>query len=340
MPQDSQGHRGKGLRCALAGHPCWVKVALVLLMILLTQWAWSSPNNDAEMDDLLPQLSNWGRWGAEDQLGTLNYLTNERARAAAALIRTGQTISLARNVPMIPANLRSGKYSLLKYTDPPPEESGCIDNIAMVYHGFTVTHIDALCHFFTPLGAQGMYNGFSLDQVTPTGADRLGVEVMGQRGIVGRGVLLDIAALKGGPLKVGSAILPEDLEAAEQAEGVTVGEGDILIVRNGAGAANRYQLATGLHPSCLLWMQQRRIALLCGDSDNDVHPALPGFFRWSSPIHMVALPYMGLPLLDQAELEELSQACKLQQRYTFFVTVAPWRLKGTTGSPVNPLVVF
>jgi hypothetical protein len=86
---------------------------------------------------------------------------------------------------------------------------------------------------------------------SPTRAEKLGVEVMGRKGIVGRGVLLDIAALKGGPLAVGSVIMPGDLEAAEAAQGVTLGEGDILFVRNGAGTANTYARGTGLHAACL-----------------------------------------------------------------------------------------
>lgn len=313
---------------------------LFLLFLLLLGSALAHPSNDAELERLLPQLSNWGRWGREDQLGTLNYLSEARTRAAAGLIRSGKTVALARPVAMIASNLRNGHYTMLKYTDPHPEESGCIDNIGMVYHGFTITHLDALCHFFTPLGREGMYNGFSLDHITPQGATRLGIEVMGERGITGRGVLLDLAALHGGPLPLGTAILPADLEAAERAQGVRVEEGDILLVRNGAGPANRYALATGLHPACLLWMQERKIAMLCGDSDNDVHPALPGFFQWSSPIHMVALPYMGLPLLDQVELDRLAQVCAQEERWEFFVSIAPWRLIGTTASPVNPLAIF
>lgn len=236
----------------------------------------------------------------------------------------------------------------------------------MIYHGFSITHVDALCHIFTPSGKNGMYNGFSTDHVTTQGANRLGIEVMAEKGIVGRGVLLDIPwvrgeqsklggsdvseksetlsgrspALSGGPLKLGTAIMPADLEAAEEAAGVRVGAGDIVLIRNGAGSANTYRLASGLHPSCLLWLQQRQVAMLGGDSDNDVHPPLPGFSRWSEAVHMIGIPYMGLALLDHAELDALSQACQEERRWEFFLTVAPWRLKGTTASPVNPLAIF
>ena len=210
----------------------------------------------------------------------------------------------------------------------------------MIYHGFAVTHLDALCHIFTPEGKNGMYNGFPISDVTAEGASRLGIENAGRHGIAGRGVLLDVAALKGGPLAPGSVITPDDLECAERAAAVTAGEGDILFIRNGAGAANTYELGTGLHADCLAWLRERRIAVVSSDSDSDVHPPLPGFQRWSEPIHMIAIPYMGLPILDNTDLEEISRVCSAERRWEFFVTATPWRFRGATSSPVNPLAIF
>jgi hypothetical protein len=300
-----------------------------------------SIENDEDLDRLLPALSNWGRWGPDDQLGTLNYITPAMRLAASKLIRTGQVIPLAREMPVAKAEgVRRQTYEMIRYTDAPPEEAGCFDFIGMVYHGFTVTHIDALCHIFTPEGKQGMYNGFPISAVTPQGAEKLGIEVMGAAGIVGRGVLLDIAALKGGALAPGSAILPADLDAAARAQQVTVGEGDILFVRNGAGPRNVLALGTGLHASCLPWLRERRVAVLSSDSDSDIHPAPRGFRRWTEAMHMVALPYLGLPLLDNTELEALSAQCARENRWEFFGSVAPWRFKGATSSPVNPLAMF
>jgi hypothetical protein len=183
--------------------------------------------SDDDIDRILPSLTNWGRWGPEDQLGTLNFITPEMRLAAVRSIRTARVVSLAGERPVAdPTGQRKFRYEMFRYLDPQPEESGCIDEIGMIYHGFNVTHLDALCHLFTPEGRQGMYNGFPLDAVTEKGAEKLGVEVMGRMGIVGRGVLLDIAALKGSPLPVGSAIMAADLQAAEAAEGLTVGPGD------------------------------------------------------------------------------------------------------------------
>ncbi|MGA7901547.1 MAG: hypothetical protein WCA06_02825 [Terrimicrobiaceae bacterium] len=111
-------------------------------------------------------------------------------------------------------------------------------------------------------------------------------------------------------------------------------------VRNGAGTANTYARGTGLHGACLPWLHERRVALLSSDPDSDVHPPLPEFKRWSEPIHMIAIPYMGMPLLCIAGLDEISAACAEEGRWHFFLNIAPWRFKGATSSPVNPLAIF
>ena len=299
-----------------------------------------SIGGDGALEAMLPGLSNWGRWGAADQLGTMNFMTAKTRLAAAALIRTGRVVPLGREISPATPNLRNFYYKMHRYLDAPPEEAGCIDEIGMTCHGFAITHVDALCHLFTPEGKQGMYNGYPVEDVTPGGALRLGIEHMGAAGIVGRGVLLDIAEVRGGILEPGSTIRPEDLDAAERLHGVRAGEGDVLFVRNGAGARNTYKLGTGLHAACLPWLRERKVAVLSSDSDSDVHPPLPGFAKWTEPVHMVAIPYMGMALLDQTELDGLAVACAEEQRWTFFVTAGPWRFKGATGSEINPLAMF
>ena len=296
---------------------------------------------DDDIDRILPAISNWGRWGPEDQLGTLNFITTEMRLEAIRSVRSGRVVSLARERPVADDfGIRKATYRNMHYTDPQPDEAGTIDEIGMIYHGYVVTHLDALCHLYTPEGRDGMYNGYPVSLVTDQGAGKLGVEVMGVHGIVGRGVLLDIAALKGGPLPLGSTISAADLEAAEARQGVRVGEGDILFVRNGQGARNSYALSTGLHPECLPWLHARRVAVLSHDGDGDVHPARPGFRLWSEPVHMIAIPYLGMPLICAADLEALSDACAEEGRWEFFLSVAPWRFKGATSSPVNPLAMF
>jgi kynurenine formamidase len=296
--------------------------------------------NDDDLERALPSLSNWGRWGPDDQLGTLNFITARTRLAAAALIRTGRVVPLGREMSTTSPGLRNFSYRMQRYDDPLPEEAGSLDTIGMTCHGFAVTHVDALCHIFTPAAKHGMYNGYPIEYVTPDGARRLGIEHVGAVGIVGRGVLLDVAEVKGGPLPLGTAIMPEDLEAAERLHRVRVGEGDILFIRNGAGARNTYKQGTGLHAACLPWLRERRVAVLSSDSDSDAHPPIPGFARWTEPVHMVGIPYLGLTLLDQAELDGLAAACAAERRWSFFVTAAPWRFKGATGSAVNPLAMF
>ncbi|MBK4735465.1 cyclase family protein [Noviherbaspirillum pedocola] len=296
---------------------------------------------DIEIESLLPKISNWGKWGPKDQLGTLNYITPALRLAAMALVKRGEVVPLAREVPVAKAEgVRRQAYEMKRYVDRLPAESGSMDYIGMSVHGLALTHVDALCHFFTPGGKQGMYNGLPIDAVTLRGAEKLGVEVMGATGIVGRGVLLDIAAQKGRALPLGSAILPADLEAAEKAQGVQVGEGDILFIRSGAGTRNSVQHSTGLHASCLPWLHERRVAALSADGDNEARPSPAGYTRWVEPIHMVAIPYLGMPLIDNAELEALAARCAREKRWAFLVSIAPWRMKGATASPVNPLAMF
>jgi kynurenine formamidase len=286
---------------------------------------------DDDIDRLLPQITNWGRWGKQDQLGTVNYITARQRLKAIASVKKGRTVSLAREISVTKTfGIRRGTYEMMR------DEDGSRDYIGMIFHGFALTHIDALCHAFA--GRSQMYNGFSIEEVTPDGATKLGVERMAAKGISGRGVLLDIATLKREILSPGTPILPKDLEQAEEAQHVTVEEGDLLLVRTGAGPRNTEEQRTGLHPQCLPWLHERKVAVLGSDGDNDVHPS--EFRRWASAMHSVAIPYMGLPLLDNAELDGLSQVCQEEGRWEFFLIIAPWRFLGTTSSPVNPIAFF
>jgi kynurenine formamidase len=288
--------------------------------------------SDGDVDRLLKRLTNWGRWGDADQRGTLNHLTPERVRAAAGLVREGVSVSLARPVVLAGhPGIRRAEYEMLK------DESGSRDYLGAIWHGFAQTHLDALCHGFA--NPREMYNGIPTRFVEPTGCRRLGIDVAAERGIVGRGVLLDVAELKGAPLEPGTAILPQDLEEAARRQGVEIRSGDVLAVRTGAGARNTREGRAGLHPDGLFWLQEREIALLMSDGDSDVAP-MPGLERWASPLHSVGIPYLGLSLIDNAELDELSHTCRKLRRWEFLVVVAPWRLQGATSAPVNPMAIF
>lgn len=281
---------------------------------------------------MLPQLSNWGRWGAGDQLGTLNYITPDAVRDATRLVTVGKAVSLARSVRLLGnEGIRRAQYEMMK------DESGSRDFLGAVWHGFTQTHLDALCHGFASPDA--MYNGISTREVTETGCNKLDIGVIAAKGVTGRGVLLDLAALRGGALQPGTAIFVKDLEDAMRRQGIAIRPGDVLIVRTGAGSRNTREQRAGLHPECLPWIKKQQIALLMSDGDNDVAP-LPGFERWASAIHSVGIPYLGLPLVDNADLEELAQTCAALGRWEFLVVIAPWRMTGATSSPVNPIAMF
>jgi kynurenine formamidase len=287
--------------------------------------------SDADIDQLLPRITNWGRWGKDDQLGTLNFLQASHRLSAVRAVQSGRMVSLARQTSLTRTDgVRDGRHEVLR------ADGAARDVVGFMPHGFALTHLDALCH--ASANPERMYNGFPTTAITPSGVERLDVNVMGE-GVCGRGVLLDIGRLKGAALEPGTPIHVSDLERAETMAGLRVAEGDVLLVRTGAGSRNTRERRAGLHPECLLWLHERRIAMLGGDGDNDVHPA-GGFERWASAMHSVAIPYLGLPLLDNLELESLGRTCEEAKRWTFLFTVAPWRLVGTTASPVNPLAMF
>jgi kynurenine formamidase len=284
---------------------------------------------DADMDRLLPALSNWGRWGEDDRFGTLNFITPAKRQAAARQVQRGQSVSLARTTSL--ADIDRGVFEM------DIREGGALDYIGMRYHGYAMTHLDALGHVFAD--EVHLYNGLPRTLVTEAGVKELGVELLGQNGVVGRGVLLDIAGLQGGPLQPGTAIFPAGLDAAATAQGVQIESGDILLVRTGAGRDNTWEQRAGLHPECLPWLHDREIAMLGCDGDSDVWP-LPGFEKRVRVMHSIGIPYLGMPLIDNAELDALSAACRLERRWSFLLTVAPLRLAGLTGSPVNPIALF
>ena len=223
----------------------WRPIALlVALLAIWFFWQRSSQVPDmsakgsrsltkADIDRWMEELSNWGRWGDSDELGALNFITPEKRKQAAALVREGVSVSLARDIekeesvdnpyPVEHAMLLTGK------------SPGMFSNDAyrMQYHGWAHTHMDSLCHMF--YGGK-MFNGFSRMEVTDGGANKLGIETV-KDGVFSRGILMDIPALKGVDyLEPGEAIYPEDLDAWEKKAGVKVGRGDVVLVRTGRWA--------------------------------------------------------------------------------------------------------
>ena len=304
-----------------------------------------------EVAAIAEQVSNWGRWGPEDERGTLNLLTPAHVVAAARLIEEGVTVPCARPVPVRPAadNPLPARHFMITAGDDARIEAN-LDNfesvadwLGMNLHGLPNSHLDALSHVF--LNGR-MYNGYEAALVRSDGAGRCSI-MFAADGIVGRGVLLDIPAVRGAPyLEPGDRIGVDDLAAAEEAEGVQVQEGDIVLVVTGRDARraavgpwwHRTDGIAGLGVDCIPWLHEREVAVLGCDAISDVLPTyIPG---WPQPIHVLALVQMGLPMLDNLRLDRLVAACRERRRWAFHFAVAPLHLERGTGCPVNPLATF
>jgi kynurenine formamidase len=297
----------------------------------------------ADIDRLMKELSNWGRWGKDDQLGALNLITPAKRREAAALVTEGVAISLAResNKDTEPDNPNPYHHTM-NLTGADGRGQWSVDTFSVLFHGYQHTHIDALCHIFY----QGkMYNGFSQQEVTAGGAAKLAITNLRQ-GIFTRGVLMDIAALKGVKFLEGAtAIYPEDLEAWEKRAGIKVGPGDAVFINTGRwarraarGPWEAEKGTAGLHASCARWLKERDVALLGSDAASDVLPS--GIEGVSHPVHLLTLNAMGVHIFDNCDLEELSAAAAERKRWTFLLTAAPLPIAGATGSPLNPIATF
>lgn len=306
---------------------------------------------DAEyLEQTFEAVKNWGRWGDDDERGALNLVTGKKRAAAAALVRDGTTVSCAQEFPTRPApdNPHPALHMMVVAGDactvaevPGLETTG--DFIGVAFHGMAVSHIDALCHVFVK---ERMYNGFPASDVKSTGARRNSI-MAAKDGIASRGVLLDIPRLRGVEwLELGTAVEPAELEAAEAAQGVHVEEGDVLLVATGRDARGRsrgrwspLEGMAGLHATCIPWLHERGVAVLGSDGISDTIPG-PGVVGWPMPLHQCCLVAMGVHLLDNLRLDRLSAACAERQRWEFFLGIAPLRVVGGTGSPVNPIAVF
>jgi kynurenine formamidase len=302
-----------------------------------------SARTKEELGALFEDVKNWGRWGDADELGTLNFMTADKTRAAAALVETGRMISLALPLAVTPDldNPRPVAHHMVYAGD--SGRLACTDYLGMECHGRAITHIDALCHVFF----EGkMYNGHSTDRVTSQGAM---VNAIGSiaSGIATRGILLDVPRALDEPwLEPGFAVLPEHLAKAERDAGLSVSEGDAVLIRTGrfrrkreVGSWNPDKIGlAGLDAACMRWFHERRISLLGSDCTSDVLPrTIEGNY---APIHQLALAAMGLPLLDNLDLESLGDECTAGKRWAFLLMVAPLVIPNGTGSPVNPIAIF
>jgi kynurenine formamidase len=301
----------------------------------------------AEFAELFRSLSSWGRWGERDRRGALNYLEPDRVVAASRLVQEGTTVTLS--LPMNTKAAEDNPEPAVHYmTTTPDLEAGpgelrfAKDFVGADYHNDGHTHIDAFCHVIYD---GSLYNGAPATAVTGEGAMDDSIEVLAN-GLVARGVLLDIPRVRGLPwLDPGQHVFRNDLEAAELEQGVTVAEGDALLVRTGhtrrlveLGPWDTASAKSGLHPTAMPFMAERGVAVLGGDGNSDTAPSSTDGVDF--PIHVLALNAMGVHLLDYLQLEDLLASCERTGRWEFLFVAAPLRITGGTGSPLNPLAVF
>ena len=300
----------------------------------------------AEVERWKQELTNWGRWGADDERGTLNLITPEKRRQAAALVREGISVSLAHD-----AETEATIDGPRPYQVTPLGITA--DEIRVSYHGFIHTHLDFLNHNF--IGDGVTYNDYRPDpaEVAAQGGHSRNTVHNAKSGIVTRGVLIDMARFRGVPyLEPGRPITVEDIEVWEAATGVTVSSGDAVVIRTGrwarraeVGPWDVANAAAGLHASVIPWLKERDIALLGGEAAQDMAPAdadpavmVPEDLG-PRPLHRFALIYLGMPLFDNLDLEAVSEVAASLGRYEFLLTAAPLPTRGT-GSPINPIATF
>ncbi len=318
------------------------KIAVAVCLLAASALSSAQPNHKmtkADFDRSMTELSNWGRWGKDDQLGTLNLITAAKRRQAVALVKEGYPVSLAHDVLKDKAADNGNPFV---QTMLPPNGDYIMDQYSVSYHGYAHTHMDALGHD----SYQGKaYNGFSSSEALKAGAAKPSI-LSARTGIMTRGILMDIATLKGVDyLQPGTAIYPEDLDAWEKQAGVKVSAGDVIFIRTGRwalraakGPWNVGQSSAGLHASCAKWLHDRGVAVLGSDAASDVMPSqVEGV---TQPIHQVVLVALGIHIFDNCDLEDLSKEAAKRKRWEFLLTAAPIAVAGGTGSPLNPIATF
>jgi hypothetical protein len=298
------------------------------------------------LDEWAKELSNWGRWGPDDQRGTLNLITPEKTRQATKLVVEGITVSL-QHVPFKMSGSDTGafgeNYHRMVRIDPKTGEvRGAIDWIGLSLHDGLNSHLDALCHY---AGRDGrIYNGYP-QNLTAAGCQDLAADKMGPA-YVTRGVLVDMPLMKGVEwLEPSTPLYVEDLEAWEKFAGITIGSGDALMIRGGRWAKRDAEGpwaygsgGAGLHASVMPWLRARDVAIIISDAVNDVQPS--GVEGIGRPVHTLTQVNLGLPIVDNAYLEDAAEVAQRLQRWEFMFNLHIMAIQGGTASPFNANATF
>ena len=301
--------------------------------------------NEADLHRAMKELSNWGRWGNDDELGAANLVTPAKRKQALALAKEGVPISLAHDVAQEKA---SDAPNVLERTLGNVTPTGTTDRYQYTgtYHGVIHSHLDAVdCHIMVE--GKG-YNGRSMDDIKAAGGcPKADINAL-KDGVVTRAILFDATRLPGkataqGWLDPGTAIHREDLEALEKSEHVKVSAGDVILLdpgrwkrRAALGPAMGY---AGYHADVAYFIKERGVSFIGSDGPNDVQPTgLPPSV--GIPLHQLALVAMGVSIFDNLDFERAVEQAKRLNRYEFLFTAAPLRIEKGTGSPLNPLAIF
>lgn len=305
------------------------------------------PRNQAELDEMFKQVSNWGRWGKDDRRGTLNLVTDAKRKQAARLVKTGIAVSLSNNYPAEKAADNPNPFESL--------EGGT--RFAFQIHTTALSHVDTLCNT-AYMGR--LYNGHLRDDVRrASGCTHMGLEIL-KDGVTTRGILIDMPRLKGVPfLEPGTPVFPEDVEAWEKKAGVRVSAGDAVFLYTGRWA-RRQKLGpwcmvggaclakemppgsgeAGWHVSIVPWFKKRDVAMVGADVSNDVVPTLVDVAGVPLPVHALTIAALGTPIFDAQDLETLAATAARLKRWEFMLTGAPLPVPGGTGSPINLVALF
>jgi kynurenine formamidase len=318
---------------------------------LSSTYAQVPSNHDAtraDFDRLMKELSNWGRWGKDDQMGAVNLITPATRKRALATVKEGFSVSMARkaetetavdNPRPIARVMNGGRAG--NPAAPPPDISGASDTLTISYHGSVHTHMDTFCH----RAYKGlMYNGMPMTEVNDK-ACNMGSIYAWHDGVIARAVLMDIPRLKGVDyLDAGTRIYPEDLDAWVKKANLKIEPGDVVLIRTGRwalrdakGPYNTNQFA-GLYMTCAKWLHDHDASILGSDAAEDVHPS--GIEGITEPVHALVLIAMGMPIFDNLDLEAVGREAAKRNRWDFLVTAAPLAIPGATGSPLNPIATF
>ena len=277
-----------------------------------------------QFEKWMTELSNWGRWGKDDQRGALNLITPAKRQQAAALVKAGTTVSLARPVRRVdqPGPLgTSGGFSNQFII----QQGYVLERQQIDYHGGTLSHFDALCH----VSWNGKnYNGFNFTEVATAngGCKSLGVSAA-KDGIVTRGVFLDLPNTR---------VKPEDIAAWEKKTGIRISSGDALLLRTRKPGAAPGAGGGGYEPALIPLLKERDVALIGADVPQE-GGTIPGVFL---PIHTFALVSLGVNLLDNLALDELAATADRLKRWEFMLVVEPLSVENGAGGAINPVAIF